>query len=208
MKRKTALITRPREQSEELRRELEACGFQVLNFPTIQIVPPASWEPCDRALDRPPAYYDGIIFTSANGVRGFIDRMRDRAIDPARFGECLIYAVGPKTAEVLESEGLPASFVPEKHTAEALAQHLSAGNISGKRFLFPVGNLGRDTLPRTLNEAGAEVETVEVYRTVPADMVGAESLLQRIFRGEIDVVAFASPSAVRNFASALPGGNL
>ncbi len=45
-------------------------------------------------------------------------------------------------------------------------------------------------------------------RTVTPDMTGAEALLQRIFQGEIDVVAFASPSAVKNLAGAVPGGGL
>ncbi len=208
MKRRTVLITRPREQSEDLRRELEACGFQVLHFPTILIAPPASWEACDRALDHPPAYYHGVIFTSVNGVEGIMRRLHDRAMDVVHFGQCDIYAVGPTTAEALESRGLKIRYVPEQHNAEALARHLAAGDVRGKRFLFPRGNLGRDVLLRTLAEAGADVETVEVYQTAAPDLAGADSLLQRIFRGEIDVLAFASPSAVKNFAGAVPGGSL
>jgi uroporphyrinogen III methyltransferase / synthase len=208
MKHRTVLITRPREQSEELSRELESCGFQVLFFPAIQIAPPSSWEACDRSLDRPPAYYDGIIFTSVNGVKGFMRRMQERDLAPARYGPATIYAVGPKTAEELESNGLKASFVPEQHSGEALGQHLSAGEIHGKRFLFPRGNLGSAELLRLLDEAGAEVHAVEVYRTVTPDMSGAKSLVERIFQDEIDVLAFASPSAARNFTGAVPGGSL
>ena len=208
MKRRTVLITRPREQSEELRRELEACGFQVLFFPTIQIAPPVSWEACDRALDRPPAYYDSVIFASVNGVKGFVQRLRERGIDPSRFSLSHIYAVGSKTAEELQRAGLSVGFVPEQFNADALARYLTTLEIQGKRFLLPRGNLGRDELPRALGDAGAEVEAVEVYQTIAPDMAGAESLLQRIFQGEIDVLAFASPSAVKNFAGIVPGRRL
>ncbi len=208
MKHRTVLITRPREQSEELRRELEACGFQVLFFPTIQIAPPTSWEACDRALDRPPDYYDGVLFASANGAKGFMQRMRDRLIDPARFARWGVYAVGPKTAEELERAGLKVTLVPEDHNAAALAARLTEGDVQGRRFLFPRGNLGRDDIPRALEKAGALVETVSVYQTVAPDMTGTEALLRRIFQGEIDVVAFASPSAARNFAGIIPGGTL
>jgi uroporphyrinogen III methyltransferase / synthase len=208
LKRRTVVITRPREQSEELRRELEACGFQILFFPTIQIAPPASWEACDRALGHPTAYYDGLIFASVNGVKGFVGRMRELGLDPARYNVKTICAVGSKTAEELEAEGLTVSFVPKQHNADALAHELASADIHGRRFLFPRGNLGRDEVLRILGEAGADVEPVEVYRTTTPDMEGAESLLQRIFRGEIDVVAFASPSAVKNFAGAIPGGGL
>jgi uroporphyrinogen-III synthase len=53
-----------------------------------------------------------------------------------------------------------------------------------------------------LLEAGARVEEIVVYETGrPAD-VKAESM--EVFRtGGIDVIAFASPSAVRNLADAL-----
>jgi uroporphyrinogen III methyltransferase / synthase len=208
LKRRTVLITRPREQSEELRRELEARGCQVLFFPTIQIASPSTWDPCDRALDRPPEYYDGLIFTSVNGVKGFMRRLRDRGMDPARYSSAALYAVGPKTAEELASEGMEVSFIPDVHNGDALAEQLSAGDISGKRFLFPRGNLGRDALIQALARAGAEVDGVEVYRTVAAEMAGAEMLVRRIFQDEIDVVAFASPSAAKNFSDAVPGGNL
>ena len=208
MKRRTVLITRPRDQSEELRRELEACGFQVLFFPTIQIAPPLSWDACDRALARPPAYYHGVIFASVNGVKGFLQRMRERGDNPARLSLSSIYAVGSKTADELKGGGLAVAFVPEQYNAEALARHLTATDIRNKRFLFPRGNLGGDDLIRALGDAGAEVEVVEVYQSVAADMTGSESLVRRIFQGEIDVVTFASPSTVMNFARAVPGGGL
>lgn len=208
MKRRTVLITRPREQSEDLRRDLEADGFEVVFFPTIKIEPPASWEACDRALDRPPAYYDAIIFASTNSVRNFTQRARDRGFSVSRFSRCAIYAVGSKTAEELERAGLSVDLVPEQFNARALARHLTATDIRGKRFLFPRGNLGRDELLQALGDAGAEVEAVEVYRTVAADMAGVTSLVRRIFQSEIDVITFASPSAARNFAGALPGGRL
>lgn len=208
MKRRTVLITRPREQAEELRRELEARGFQVLFFPTIQIAPPSSWEACDASLDRLPESYDALIFASVNGVKGFFQRLRDRGLDAARLQRCDVYAVGPATAKELRQHGMEVTFTPDEHTAAALAEHLIQEDLEGKRLLFPRGDLGSDELPLALGKAGARVDCVEVYRTVAPEMTGAESVLQRIFQGEIDVVAFASPSAAKNFAGLLPGGRL
>jgi uroporphyrinogen III methyltransferase/synthase len=208
MKRRTVLITRPREQSEELGRELEAHGFQVLFFPAIQIAPPASWEACDRALDQPAVHYDGIIFGSVNGVKGFVGRVRERGEDPTRFGQMAVYAVGSKTAEEITRAGLRVDFIPEHFNAKTLAEHLTATNVRGRRFLLPRGNLGSEELVQSLRQAGAEIEPVEVYQTVAPDMAGAASLIQRILQGEIDVVTFASPSAAKNFAGVVPGGDL
>jgi len=208
LKRRTVLITRPREQSEELRRELEASGFQVLFFPTIQIAPPTSWDACDGALERPPAYFDGVVFASVNGVKGLLQRMAERGIDLAWLSKSVIYAVGAKTAGELQRAGLEVGFMPQEFNASALATLFAAENLRGKRFLVPRGNLGRDEILRGLGDAGAHVEAVEVYRTVVPEMTGIEGLVRRIFQGEIDVVAFASPSAVKNLASVLPGGDL
>jgi uroporphyrinogen III methyltransferase / synthase len=149
-----------------------------------------------------------MIFVSVNGVNGFMQRVRDRGLDPVRYNKAAIYAVGPKTAEELETQGMKVAFIPDRHTADALGRHLSAGDIRGKRFLFPRGNLGKEALILALSEAGAEVETVEVYRTIVPEMAGAESLVQRVLSGDINVLAFASPSAVKNFAGILPGGGL
>jgi len=64
------LITRAREQASAFAQTLEAAGAEVVEFPTIRIVPPDSWEPLDAAIRR-LREYRWAIFTSANGVRFF-----------------------------------------------------------------------------------------------------------------------------------------
>ena len=46
----------------------------MIEFPTIEIVPPLSWEELDRAIDRLPSY-DWVIFTSVNGVGFFLEAL-------------------------------------------------------------------------------------------------------------------------------------
>src|SRR5262249_27855405 len=64
------LVTRTRQQASELSGRLEALGAQVLEAPTIELLPPEEdrWPQIDRALLQMPAY-DWVIFTSPNGVR-------------------------------------------------------------------------------------------------------------------------------------------
>jgi uroporphyrinogen III methyltransferase/synthase len=159
---------------------------------------------CDAALDRLPGSYNGLIFASVNGVKGLFQRLHERGMDAARLQGLSVYAVGPATAKELRQRRMEISFMPEQHTAAALAEHLLRENLEGRHLLFPRGDLGSDELPLALGKAGARVDCVEVYRTVAPDMTGAEPVLRRIFQGEIDVVAFASPSAAKNFAGLLP----
>jgi uroporphyrinogen-III synthase len=76
---------------------------------------------------------------------------------------------------------------------------ITATRNHGARFLFPCGDLARDEVPAALSEAGAIVDRVVVYRTVRAESSGYESLRERLLGRGIDVVTFASPSAVSGF---------
>src|SRR5512140_1049589 len=103
---KTILITRPREQAEEFSSFLQDRGATVVFVPAIQIVPPGSWEQFDAALES-AEQYDGFIFTSANAVRGFFQRLDD--LGKNSIGTLLVkkpcYAVGGRTGDALKAEG-------------------------------------------------------------------------------------------------------
>src|SRR3954468_19993023 len=68
------LVTRPAEHSAAWTRALEAAGATVVPYPTIDVVPPPSWELLDEALHR-LADYDWLIFTSAAAVRFALARL-------------------------------------------------------------------------------------------------------------------------------------
>src|SRR5207249_1315282 len=74
---RTVVVTRAREQAASLTALLVDQGARVLEAPAIEIRPPASWAPVDRALTRLQRYRT-LIFTSANGVVRFFGRMEER----------------------------------------------------------------------------------------------------------------------------------
>src|SRR5215467_1698029 len=74
---KTIVITRAASQSADLRNRLEDLGARVIECPTIQIVPPKSWKPVDEAIRRLNTY-QWLLFTSANAIQQFMDRMGQR----------------------------------------------------------------------------------------------------------------------------------
>src|SRR5213080_617361 len=97
---KTILITRAASQSAELRSSLEELGARVIECPTIQIVPPKTWKPVDEAIRRLQSY-DWLLFTSANAVEQFMDRMAGLSLRPSLRAVIPIAVVGSATAAKL-----------------------------------------------------------------------------------------------------------
>src|SRR5205807_8327272 len=86
IKGKRILVTRTREQASVLSERLRTLGATPIEFPTIRIVPPQSWEPLDNALRKlytmdSVSYYRWLIFTSANGVNICMERLRNLGYD-------------------------------------------------------------------------------------------------------------------------------
>jgi uroporphyrinogen-III synthase/uroporphyrinogen III methyltransferase/synthase len=104
-------------------------------------------------------------------------------------------AVGPATAERLARAVREPDLVPAEAKGDALAAALGA-HVRGRRVLFPRPAEGRPETVAGLLAAGAELTTVEAYRTVAAPPETIAPLAAWLGAGEVDAVAFASPSAV------------
>src|SRR5205814_7736579 len=79
---------------------------------------------------------------------------------------------------------------------DALAKE--RGSLVGARILIPNASDARDTLTAGLQKHGASVESIPVYRTVPAK-IDLRGLADDIKIGRIDAVTFTSSSTVRYF---------
>jgi uroporphyrinogen-III synthase len=195
----TVLLTRPQGSSDSFVELLAAHGIAVLHLPMIEIGPPASWEAADQAIDAVEVY-SGIVLTSANAARFFLDRCRERlgtfdALPP-------IHAVGEKTAEAVRGYGLDVATVPESASAGHLAQAL--GDVSNHFFLQPGGDLMREDFAKQVEARGGRVNRVTVYRTVAPPARDLAAIDQLLIEGGIECIAFFSPSAVRNFNAIIP----
>jgi uroporphyrinogen III methyltransferase/synthase len=191
------IITRAREQASDFKAELEELGAECLEFPTIAIAPPPSWEPLDGAI-RNLSQYNWAIFTSVNGVKFFIERLLAGGKDARDLKGIGIAAIGPKTAEALESVMLRPDLVPSEYRAEAILDALSEQNVRYKRFLMPRALSAREVLPEKLREWGAQVDVVPAYQTVLPEH-DAEKIRVLLADCEIDCLTFTSSSTVSNF---------
>lgn len=199
---KHVLVTRATDQASRLSRLLREYGAEPIELPAIQIVPPEDFSELDAAVERLDRY-DWVIFTSVNGVDRFFDRVAALEKDARAFGRSRIAAIGTATADRLGEHGLRADFMPERFVAEEVMSGLVECGIAGKHVLLPRAELARDVLPAGLRDAGANVDVVVAYRTLPAEP--APDALRRVEAGEVDIVTFASSSTVRNLVSLLGG---
>lgn len=198
---KRILITRAREQSGEFVTFLKKLGAEVIEFPTIEIIPPLSWKELDLAIARLRTY-NWIIFTSANGVIFFWQRLREKG-KSNRFPPSLkVCAIGPATANQLRERGVPVHYIPKEFMAESILEGFQEMAIKGKRLLLARAKKARDILPKGLRKMGAEVDVVEVYRTVKPKG-GSKKLTELLADRKIDVIAFTSSSTVNHFAELL-----
>lgn len=173
----------------------------MLSLPTIEIIPPESYAPLDRALEQLD-HFDWIVFTSIHAVEVFL-RRRNPAIPTRR-----IAVIGPATAKAVEQAGLSVSLLPPRYIAESLAEAL-VPVVSGARVLMIRAAEARDVIPSALGEAGAEVTLVEAYRNqIPPD---APANIKQIFQPSLnppDIITFTSASTVRNLATLLETAHL
>ena len=196
---KTILITRSQNASAEFHDMLESRGAFIICLPTIEIVDPDSWDECDAKIWK-LAEYDSVCFTSKNAVEKFVQRIR--LIRPQALNTLAtrnLYAVGEKTKSTLEANGFSVQPIPQKHSAENLAQSFYGQNISEKNFLFPKSNIARDVLPKELRSLGAVVDEIATYKTVIPEPENLEHIRALLTNKKIDIVTFFSPSSVSNF---------
>ncbi len=153
-------VTRPRRQSDVLVRRLELLGAIPLVAPLLEICKPADWAPVDRAIDEIKLYH-WLVFTSANGVHAFMQRLLQRGCDLRTLGAVRLAAIGSGTADALRSYHLLADLVPDEFRSESLAAALKE-KAAGQRILLARADRGRDILRQELM-AQASVEQIAVY---------------------------------------------
>mgnify|MGYP000502924510 FL=1 len=202
---RSVVVTRAREQASGLAQSLMDLGAEVIQCPTIEITPMADYTELDAALAN-LADYQWIIFTSVNGVRHFWQRLANAGKDSRALATCKVAAIGPATADALTQHGIAPDFIPDRYVAEGVLDGLVArenGNVRGKRFLLPRAAKAREVLPDELRKAGAVVDVISAYQTVPAAH-RKDEVMERIMAGTLDCVTFGSSSTVENFLSLIP----
>jgi len=203
------LNTRRHEQAGTFSSQLSALGAIPVEFPTIRIVDPEDWEPLDNALKRlcEAAWYDWLVFTSANGVQNCFERLIRLGYQVESIGEVRKATIGPATAMTLAKYGATADLVPATYIAEAVTSAMiedarkQGEPLEGKRLLLVRAAAARNVLIHELQRVGVEVDVVAAYRTIGIDKEDEQGqmILRQLEAQELDIITFTSSSTVRNF---------
>jgi len=192
------VVTRTREQASQLSRQLLELGADVLEIPTIKIVPPDDPQDLIDAILGLNAY-DWLIFTSPNGVTTFFDYFFKTFDDLLDLGGAQLPAIGPATAAKLKELHLKVDLMPDEYlTKKIVAAFQAYESIDNLRMCLLRAQVANRELPQLLEENGAIVDDIACYKTVPEteDRNGAAA---RLLEAGADWITFTSSSTVENF---------
>lgn len=189
------VVTRPERQAASLAEALRREGAAPMMVPTIRFESLEDAEPVGRTLGASESY-DWVCFTSQNGVRFARRALRrnGRDIDTLRANR--LAAVGPATQRAIETLGLKVSFVPSPHLTRELGRQLP--DPQDARVLLLRAEVASEELPQVLQDRGAHVDDVAIYRTVPNP--SAREAAKTLSDEGTDWILFTSPSTVAAFA--------
>lgn len=190
---KTVLVTRPKGQGADFVEALRAHGAHAILAPAIAVGPPDDPIAAAHAVDN-AGTFAWVVFTSANGVRAFFDRLDERREDARSLRTAKVAAIGIKTARALRERGIFADLVPQTYVAEDLADALLAAAHPGDAILIFRAQEARDVLPLRLQAGGLDAQVVAAYKT---SFTGDAEFAQKV--GASEILTFTSASTVRGF---------
>lgn len=177
------LVTRPEPEASVLGERLTDLGYDVFIEPMMDV----QW--LDASL---PDFsdYDGLVVTSANGVRAVQMLTQDRSLP--------VFAVGSSSAELARKAGFE-----EVHDAAGDIDDLAAlieqvGPGRGGRLLHPGGAVTAGDLAKMLSREGVSVRKLTLYQTVAREALSADAV--SFLKGEgLTFVVLFSPRTARIF---------
>ncbi|MFI4861517.1 MAG: uroporphyrinogen-III C-methyltransferase [Phycisphaerales bacterium JB063] len=199
------VVTRTRQQASALKEGLELLGAEVLEAPTIQIAEPSDDE--SRRLAEAVGQiepYGWVILTSANAVDAFAKTLRAAGRDSRSLAGVRFACIGGATADRLHrSLCIDADFVPSRAVSDAfIAEFPEVHDLAGVRLLLPVADIAGPAIAQRMRDAGAELDEVTAYRTLPAESL-PEAVVEALRAGTVDWVTFTSSSTASNLIALL-----
>lgn len=203
LKGRTIAIIRPRDQAEETGKMIEKKGGKPYFIPTIEIKGPSDLSSIKKFIDDlMRGEIDYVIFMSINGVRYLLSAaeslgLRDQLKEYLE--KTVTIAVGPRTAQELNTHKIHVNLVPTKYSSEGIIQSLQQLDISGKSICIPRTSGATPILAKRLGEMGGKVQEIYVYESLlPIDQNLKRRFFQDLMAGKIHAIIFSSSLGVKN----------
>jgi uroporphyrinogen-III synthase len=180
-----ALITRPREEAENLAKALATRNIVALVEPVIEIHYHAA-----GAFDLRDV--QALLCTSANGVRAVARASAERALP--------VFAVGDTTAARARAEGFSAVKSAGGDVDDLVRLVAAAVHPQGGRLLHIAGSIVAGDLSGALQGHGFQVERCVLYEARPATAL-SRTAVDELRANAIDFAFFFSPRTAAIFAT-------
>ncbi len=135
--------------------------------------------------------YEWLVFTSPNGVRVFLDKMRQERKDLRMLGGKQIAVIGPGTARVLEENGIYADYIPDVYDAAHLAEGLTKKTAS---TIFLRAKQGSGMLLQIFGKQGLSYCDYPLY-----ELAVCEEKRKAALTKQPDYIVFGSAMGVRAY---------
>lgn len=188
---KRILVTGSRNMADSLEKEFEQYGGETIAISLVETIP--DYSDCDDIFNNLEKY-SWFIFTSANGVNIFFDRLRDLRVDIRKLANARFAVVGTSTKKALEKYGLYADFIPSKFTSKILAEELSKELTDKDKILIVRGKQGKNFIEDKFSDMSVEFDKICIYETIQDERRADE--VKRICP-DVDYIVVTSGSGAR-----------
>lgn len=163
-------LTGTRRMNAKLSRELIRLGAEPFTACELVLSPLP-------AADETPVDCGCLVFTSAEGVRLYFERLLRKGLDARALGGVKTACVGRATAAELRRHGLIADLVPAEQTTGALARLLLERLPEHCSIALYRSDMGEPALAAALSDR-FELRDIRAYTAAPGDYAAPRALVE------------------------------
>lgn len=203
---KRVVVTRSRNQSSKMVKQLEALGAQTIMYPTITVEP--ILEEVTRLAEvlEDLQSYTHLVMTSVNGVEIFFRTLHQKGLDARALAGLHITAVGPETKKAFEQKGIVPDFMPKRYVGEELIDGLWPITDENSKILIPRSKNARVDVVEALQKK-CVVEEIQIYQTLREDLAEVD-MLDLLKEQAIDYITFTSSTTAQYFVEKIGKENI
>ena len=200
---KIIAITRSREDSSEFIDLATKNNAKPLPLPTIELVSKGE-KIVDEFLDSVKQYDpDYSVFMSSKAVKLLFDVSRQVSkFEKLQLAvaNTIVMAVGPKTKDALENEGIKVAYMPHTFSSVGVGELFTKLHAVGKKVIVPRSGASTPFLKELLNKIGIDVKEIHLYDVCAfRDTTQWNEFRELFSQNQIDGIVFTSASSVRGF---------
>jgi uroporphyrinogen III methyltransferase/synthase len=174
---------------------LECLGAEVLHVAPVELMPPPSWEPLDRAL-KDLRSFAAVVFADEVGVTTVLERLAAQGRDARALAGSRLVAGSPEAARALRRFALRTDAVIEDAPLDMPGPNRHVG------WLVVGSPDAQELIASTLAHDGARAVTPPIC-TMTTTRLRADRLREVVITRPVHAIVFGGPAEVRRLVGTL-----